>query len=114
MAETETGAAEAPRLKRHYQDVVVPKLTEEFGYRNSMMVPRVDKIVLNIGVGEATGDSKKVQAAAGDLSLIAGQKAQVTKARKSSGCRSTVPVAWTPPRCEPRSPPTPPPWPWSP
>ena len=72
-----------PRMKTLYRDVVAPQLTEEFGYGNSMMVPRLDKIVLNMGVGEAVADSKKVQSAAQDLALIAGQKPVITKARKS-------------------------------
>ncbi len=76
-------AAYEPRAKTHYRDVVVPQLTEEFGYGNSMMVPRMDKIVLNMGVGEAVVDTKKVQLAADDLALIAGQKPVITKARKS-------------------------------
>ena len=76
-------AAYEPRMKTHYRDVVVPQLTEEFGYGNPMMVPRLDKIVLNMGVGEAVVDTKKVQLAADDLALIAGQKPVITKARKS-------------------------------
>ncbi len=76
-------AAYEPRMKTHYRDVVVPQLTEEFSYGNSMMVPRLDKIVLNMGVGEAVVDTKKVQLAADDLALIAGQKPVITKARKS-------------------------------
>ena len=72
-----------PRMKTQYRDVVAPQLTEEFGYGNSMMVPRLDKIVLNMGVGEAVVDTKKVQLAADDLALIAGQKPVITKARKS-------------------------------
>ncbi|MFC0282051.1 50S ribosomal protein L5 [Camelimonas abortus] len=71
------------RLRAHYENVVRPKLIEEFGYANPMQVPRIEKIVLNIGVGEATGDSKKASVAAEDLSLIAGQKAVVTRARKA-------------------------------
>ncbi len=72
-----------PRLKRHYLDVVRSELTQQFGYENPMQVPRLDKVVLNMGVGESVGDSKKAAAAAGDLALIAGQKAVVTRARKS-------------------------------
>ncbi len=90
MAEQAQGAEEArgmsgsaPRLLAHYRDVVVPQLTEEFGYKNALQVPRIDKIVLNMGVGEAVADSKKVQLAAEDLAMIAGQKAIVTRARKS-------------------------------
>jgi large subunit ribosomal protein L5 len=72
-----------PRLKKHYEEVVRPKLIEEFGYKNPMQVPTIDKIVLNMGVGESTADSKKASVAAADLALIAGQKPVVTKARKA-------------------------------
>jgi len=72
-----------PRMKKHYEDVVRPKLVEEFGYKNPMEVPQIEKIVLNMGVGESTGDSKKASVAAGDLALIAGQKPVITKARKA-------------------------------
>jgi large subunit ribosomal protein L5 len=77
------GSHYEPRMQKLYRDIVVPKLTEEFGYKNPLSVPRVDKIVLNMGVGEATADSKKVQLAADDLALIAGQKPVITRARKS-------------------------------
>jgi large subunit ribosomal protein L5 len=72
-----------PRMRKHYDDVVRPKLIEEFGYKNAMEVPKIDKIVLNMGVGESTGDSKKATVAAADLALIAGQKPVITKARKA-------------------------------
>ena len=72
-----------PRLKQHYNDVLRDALVKEFGYANKMQVPRLDKVVLNMGVGEGINDSKKVQAAAADLGLIAGQKPVITKARKS-------------------------------
>ncbi|NNM72544.1 50S ribosomal protein L5 [Enterovirga aerilata] len=72
-----------PRLRQHYDEVVRPKLIEEFGYANPMQVPRIDKIVLNMGVGESTADSKKASVAAADLALIAGQKPVVTRARKA-------------------------------
>lgn len=72
-----------PRLKTHYEDVVRAGLIEQFGYRNPMQVPRVEKVVLNMGIGEAVADSKKVQSAAADLALIAGQKPVITRARKS-------------------------------
>ena len=72
-----------PRLRQHYDDVVRAKLIEEFGYSNPMQVPRIDKIVLNMGVGESTADSKKASVAAADLTLIAGQKAVITRARKA-------------------------------
>jgi large subunit ribosomal protein L5 len=72
-----------PRLKKIYNDVVRPKLVEEFGYKNPMEVPRIEKIVLNMGVGETTADTKKAQVAAADLALIAGQRPVITKARKA-------------------------------
>ena len=72
-----------PRMKQQYLDVIKGDLTKEFGYGNVMQVPRLDKVVLNMGVGAAVADSKKVQAAAADLGLIAGQRPVITKARKS-------------------------------
>ncbi|MCB1496591.1 MAG: 50S ribosomal protein L5 [Bauldia sp.] len=72
-----------PRLKAEYREAIRPKLVEEFGYKNPLQVPRVDKVVLNMGVGEAVADSKKVQSALGDLAMIAGQKPAVTRSRKS-------------------------------
>ncbi len=71
------------RLKKTYRDEIVPKLVKEFGYKNALEVPRLDKIVLNMGVGEAVNDTKKVSAAAADLALIAGQKPVITRARKA-------------------------------
>ena len=71
------------RLKKMYRDEIVPKLVKEFGYKNALEVPRLDKIVLNMGVGEAVNDTKKVTSAAADLALIAGQKPVVTRARKA-------------------------------
>ncbi len=71
------------RLKKHYQDEVIPKLVAEFGYKNALEVPKIDKIVLNMGVGEAVNDTKKVTSAAADLALIAGQRPVVTRARKA-------------------------------
>ena len=72
-----------PRLKQHYNEVLRDSLTKEFGYANRMRVPRLAKVVLNMGVGEGISDSKKVTAAAADLGLIAGQKPVITRARKS-------------------------------
>jgi large subunit ribosomal protein L5 len=72
-----------PRLKSHYEAVVREELTKKFGYTNPMQVPRIDKVVLNMGVGEAVNDRKKVDNAAGDLALISGQRPVVTRARKS-------------------------------
>ena len=71
------------RLQEHYQEVVRGALIERFRYRNPMRVPRLEKIVLNMGVGEATQDAKKLQAAIGDMTLISGQKPAVCRARKS-------------------------------
>jgi large subunit ribosomal protein L5 len=76
-------AVYTPRMRSLYDDVVRTKMLEEFGYKNPMEVPRLEKVVLNMGVGESTQDSKKAQIAADDLTLIAGQKAVVTHARKS-------------------------------
>ena len=70
-----------PRLKAYYRDVIVPEMTKQFGYKNAMQVPRLDEVVLNMGVGESTADSKKASIAAADLALIAGQKPVVTRAR---------------------------------
>src|ERR687889_1813574 len=72
-----------PRLRKLYDEEVRAKLIEEFGYKNPMEVPTITKIVLNMGVGESTADSKKATVAAGDLALIAGQKPVITKARKA-------------------------------
>jgi large subunit ribosomal protein L5 len=72
-----------PRMRKHYEEVVRPRLIEEFGYKNAMQVPGIEKITLNMGVGESTADSKKASVAAGDLALIAGQKPVITKARKA-------------------------------
>ena len=76
-------AQNTPRLKQVYNETIRKALQEQFGYENEMQVPRIDKIVLNMGVGEATGDSKKPSIAAEDLAMIAGQKAVVTRARNS-------------------------------
>jgi large subunit ribosomal protein L5 len=72
-----------PRLQKYYEEAVRPQLIEQFGYKNRLEVPRIEKIVLNMGVGEAVADSKKATLAAADLSLIAGQKAVITRARKA-------------------------------
>jgi len=72
-----------PRYKTIYRETVGPALREKFGYSNVMEVPRVEKIVINMGIGEAVADRKKVESAANDLALISGQKPVTTKARKS-------------------------------
>jgi large subunit ribosomal protein L5 len=82
-AETVTMNDYSPRLRKHYEEVVRPKLIEEFGYKNPMEIPQIEKIVLNMGVGESTADSKKASVAAADLALIAGQKPVITRARKA-------------------------------
>ncbi len=72
-----------PRLRSYYDEVVRGKLIEQFGYKNAMQVPTLDKVVLNMGIGEGASDRKKVEQAAADLTLIAGQKAIVTISRKA-------------------------------
>ncbi|MBN8957990.1 MAG: 50S ribosomal protein L5 [Rhizobiales bacterium] len=72
-----------PRLRTHFDTVVRKALTEQFGYKNPMQVPKIDKIVLNMGIGEAVADRKKVEQASEALSLIVGQKAVITRSRKS-------------------------------
>ena len=76
-------AAYTPRLKSEFQTKIKAAMKEEFAYKNVMQIPRLDKIVLNMGVGEAVKDTKKVKQAAEELTLIAGQKAEITKARKA-------------------------------
>jgi large subunit ribosomal protein L5 len=71
------------RLRKQFDEVIRKKLMEQFGYKNPMQVPRIDKVVLNMGVGEAVNDRKKVDLAAADMAAIAGQKAVITHARKS-------------------------------
>ena len=73
----------SPRLRADYDERIVPAMIEKFGYKNRMEVPRLDKIVINMGVGEATQDKKKVETAAQEMELIAGQKPVITKAKKS-------------------------------
>jgi large subunit ribosomal protein L5 len=71
------------RLTTHYEKVIRAEMTKQFGYKNVMQVPRITKVVLNMGIGEGVADRKKVDQAAGDLALIAGQKPVITKSRKS-------------------------------
>ncbi|MGO1078218.1 50S ribosomal protein L5 [Inquilinus sp. CA228] len=71
------------RLKTQYDKVIRPKLKQDFAYANDLQVPRIEKIIINMGVGDAVADSKKIQAAVAELTLISGQKPVVTKARKS-------------------------------
>ena len=72
-----------PRMKQRYDDVIVKAMTEKFGYKNALEVPKLTKVVLNMGVGEASQDKKKVATAAEEMALIAGQKPVITKAKKS-------------------------------
>jgi large subunit ribosomal protein L5 len=72
-----------PRLKSDYEDRIVKAMTEKFGYKNRLEVPRLEKIVINMGVGEATQDKKRVETAAAEMQQIAGQKPVITKAKKS-------------------------------
>ena len=71
------------RLKVEFEQVIRSKLATQFGYKNRQQIPTLDKIVINMGIGEGVADRKKVESAAADLALIAGQKAVITKARKS-------------------------------
>jgi large subunit ribosomal protein L5 len=79
----EAAPTQPPRLKVHYQQAVVPALMKQFGYKTVMQVPRVTKITLNMGVGEAVADKKILENAAGDMQKIAGQKPVITKSKKS-------------------------------
>ncbi len=72
-----------PRMQKFYKETVVPQLTKQFGYKSVMEVPRIEKIVLNMGVGEAVADKKIMDNAVGDMTKIAGQKPVVTKSRKA-------------------------------
>src|SRR5438270_7797173 len=72
-----------PRLKADYDERIVPAMVERFGYKNRLEVPRLDKIVINMGVGDATQDKKRVETAAAEMQQIAGQKPVITKAKKS-------------------------------
>ena len=94
-------AREPSRLKLLYESEIRPQLMEQFGYSNRMQAPRLEKIVLNMGVGEGATDGKKIDAAVQDMTLIAGQKPIITKARKSVaafkvrtgmqvGCKTTL------------------------
>ncbi len=83
MSDAASQSGYEPRLKTRYRDEIRSNLKEKFSYSNDMMIPRLDKIVLNMGVGEAVADSKKAQAAIRDLTLISGQKPVETRAKKS-------------------------------
>jgi large subunit ribosomal protein L5 len=87
MADQKTAKAgearEMPRLQKHYVEAVRPELQKQFGYKNPMQVPKLEKIVINMGVGEAAGDQKKLDSAVAELTLIAGQKPVKTVAKKA-------------------------------
>jgi large subunit ribosomal protein L5 len=83
VGEAERDASYVPRFKQRYNDVIKPDLMKQFGYKNAMQVPKINKIVLNIGAGEAAVDGKKITQAQNDLTAIAGQKAVVTRAKKA-------------------------------
>ena len=72
-----------PRLRKDYDERIAKAMTEKFGYKNALEVPKLEKIVINMGVGEATQDKKKVEQAAAEMQLISGQKPVITKAKKS-------------------------------
>ena len=72
-----------PRFKKRYDEVIRPEMMKQFGYKNPLQVPKINKIVVNIGAGEAAGDGKKIQSAVNDLTAIAGQKAVITRAKKA-------------------------------
>src|SRR5256885_10823111 len=80
---SKTPANYTPRLKGDYEQNIVKAMTEKFGYKNRLEVPRLDKIVINMGVGDATQDKKRVETAAAEMQAIAGQKPVITKAKKS-------------------------------
>jgi large subunit ribosomal protein L5 len=79
-----------PRLKTKYREQIRTKLQDQFNYSNPMMIPKLDKVVINMGVGEAVADSKKIKSALAELERIAGQKPVATKARKSIAASSSA------------------------
>jgi large subunit ribosomal protein L5 len=83
VGEAERDPNYVPRFKKRYNEVIRSELMKKFGYKNVLQVPRIEKIVLNIGAGEAASDGKKIQAALNDLTAIAGQKAVITRAKKA-------------------------------
>jgi large subunit ribosomal protein L5 len=83
MSEQASAATPLPRLKQRYREDIVPAMMKEFGYKNVMQAPRLQKISVNIGLGEAIQNSKAIEAATSDLAIVTGQKPVVTKARKS-------------------------------
>jgi large subunit ribosomal protein L5 len=83
MVEAPVDPDYVPRFKKRYEEIVRPALMKQFGYKNTLEVPRIEKVVLNIGAGEGAQDGKKIQQAQNDLTAISGQKAVITKAKKS-------------------------------
>ena len=83
VGESERDPNYVPRFKQRYNDVIRPELMKQFGYKNVLQAPRIEKIVLNIGAGEGAADQKKIQSAQNDLTAIAGQKAVITRAKKA-------------------------------
>jgi len=83
VGEAERDPGYMPRFKQRYHEIIRPELMKQFGYKNPLQAPRIDKVVLNIGAGEAASDGKKIQQAQNDLTAIAGQKAVVTRAKKA-------------------------------
>ena len=86
-----------PRLRTKYDAEIAKAMQEKFGYKNALEIPRIEKITLNMGVGEASQDKKKVQTAAAEMELIAGQKPVITKAKKSIAqfkLREGMPIGW--------------------
>ena len=77
------GASELPRLRQKYVEVIVPKLQTEFGYKNVHQIPKIEKVVINIGLGEATTNPKLVERAVDELSRISGQKPVIRRSKKS-------------------------------
>jgi large subunit ribosomal protein L5 len=83
VGERQTEAGYVPRFKKRYNETIRAEMMKKFGYTNAMQVPKINKVVLNIGAGEAASDSKKIQQALNDLTAIAGQKAVVTRSKKA-------------------------------
>ncbi|EFA22776.1 50S ribosomal protein L5 [Bifidobacterium gallicum] len=83
MSDTTVEAPQTPRLKTQYNEVIVPELEKKFHHDNPMMIPRVEKVVVSMGVGAAARDSKLIEGAVRDLTAITGQKPKITKAKKS-------------------------------
>ena len=83
VGERQTEAGYVPRFKKRYNETIRAEMMKKFGYTNAMQVPKINKVVLNIGAGEAASDSKKIQQALNDLTAIAGQKAVITRAKKA-------------------------------